>query len=344
MYVPRNHTKQLIPAVLVSAGLFLGALAFSARAQGRTDQDDEVIRTETDLTNLLFTATDKNRRFITTLRQEDIRVLEDGVPQKLFTFQRETDRPLAVALLIDVSISEERTLSQEKGAARTFVETIIRSSKDQAAVIPFTGNAFLEQGLTRDVLSIYRALERVEVAAPSYTGSGKPIRGLPTGPGTAAPREGSTAIWDAVALAASRILAPNIGKRRSAIILLTDGQNTSGHLTMSAAIDQAIEAETIVYAIGIGDWRFEGVDHGVLRTIAERTGGRAFFPKKNSDLTEAFEAIEQELRTQYLLAFSSTNKRRDGKFRQLQIEVSNPELLKEQLQLRYRPGYVAKPN
>src|SRR3984893_17546061 len=144
-------------------------------AQTQTDQDDDVIRTETDLTNLLFTATDKNRRFITTLRQEDIRVLEDGVRQNLFTFQRETDRPLAVALLIDVSVSEERTLSQEKAAARSFVETIIRSSKDQAAVIPFSGSAFLEQGLTRDVLSIYRALERVEVAAPTYTGSGPRI-------------------------------------------------------------------------------------------------------------------------------------------------------------------------
>jgi VWFA-related protein len=112
---------------------------------------------------------------------------------------------------------------------------------------------------------------------------------------------------------------------------------------MGSAIDQAIEAETIVYAIGIGDKRYEGVDEGVLRTIAERTGGRAFFPKKNIDLTAAFEAIEQELRSQYLLAYSSTNKKRDGKFRQLQIEISNPDLLKEQLKLRYRPGYVAKP-
>jgi len=302
-----------------------------------------VIRTETDLTNLLFTATDKNRRFITTLRQEDIRVLEDGVRQNLFTFQRETDRPLAVALLIDVSVSEERTLSQEKAAARSFVETIIRSSKDQAAVIPFSGSAFLEQGLTRDVLSIYRALERVEVAAPTYTGSGRPISGLPSGPGMKAEREGWTAIWDAIALTASRILAPGTGQRRRAIILLTDGWDTSSRLNMNAAIDQAIESETIIYAIGIGDKNYEGVDEGELRKVAERTGGRAFFPKKNVDLTAAFEAIQQELRSQYLLAYSSTNKKRDGKFRQLQLEISNPDLLKEQLKLRYRPGYVAKP-
>ncbi|HXM36221.1 MAG TPA: VWA domain-containing protein [Pyrinomonadaceae bacterium] len=330
-------------SIMFSCCLLACTSTIRVTAQARTDQDDDVIRTVTDLTNLLFTATDKNRRFVTTLRQEDIRVLEDGVPQTLFTFQRETDRPLAVALLIDVSLSEERTLSQEKAAARSFVETIIRSSKDQAAVIPFTASAFLEQGLTRDVLSIYRALERVEVAAPSYTGAGHPISGLPVGPGRAFPREGMTAIWDAITLSANRILAPSTGQRRRAIILLTDGWDTSSSVTMSTAINQAIESETIIYAIGIGDKRYEGVDESGLHAIAERTGGRAFFPKKNVDLTAAFEAIEQELRSQYLLAFSSTNKQRDGKFRQLQIVISNHDLLKEQLKLRYRPGYVAKP-
>ena len=94
-----------------------------------------MLRTETDLTNLLFTATDKNNRYITTLQQSDIRVLEDSVPQSIFTFQRETDRPLAIAFVIDVSISEERTLPDEKAAARSFIENVIRSEKDQAAII-----------------------------------------------------------------------------------------------------------------------------------------------------------------------------------------------------------------
>ena len=84
-------------------------------------------------------------------------------------------RPLSIAFLIDVSISEARTLPQEKAAARAFIEAIIESSKDQAAIIPFTGSAFLEQGLTRDVLGVYRALESVEVANPAYLGSGRAI-------------------------------------------------------------------------------------------------------------------------------------------------------------------------
>src|SRR5688572_31819330 len=91
--------------------LFFVYLCFAPLASGQTPvQSDEVIRVDTDVTNLLFTATDKQRRFLTTLRPEDVRVLEDGAPQQLFTFQRETDRPLALAFLIDVSASEARTL------------------------------------------------------------------------------------------------------------------------------------------------------------------------------------------------------------------------------------------
>ena len=193
-------------ARLLTLFLLIVCLLISGIAQTPVDQDD-VIRVDTDLTNLLFTAADKQNRFVTTLKEEDLRLTEDGVVQKILTFQRETDRPLSLAFLIDVSVSEERTLPLEKAAARSFIETVIQSSKDQAAIVPFTGSAFLEQGLTRDVLSIYRALERVEVAMPSYLGSGRAITGIASGPGMkATPAEGTTAIWDAVALTASEVM------------------------------------------------------------------------------------------------------------------------------------------
>jgi VWFA-related protein len=350
----------------LSLVLTCGAFAPGVSAQNPIDQDDEVVRVETDLTNLFFTATNKQKAFVTTLRQEDLRITEDGVPQKIVTFQRETDRPLSIAFLIDVSASEERTLPQEKAAARSFIESIIQSSKDQAAIIPFTGSAFLEQAPTRDVLSIYRALERVEVALPAYLGSGRPISGIPSGPGMkAVPPEGTTAIWDAIALTSSEVLLRNSDakatgpaqarvaardsnkgqaptQRRRAIILLTDGQDTTSRLTRSDAVNRALEAETVVYAIGIGDSKYEGVDHGALNAIANETGGRAFFPKKDADLKGAFAEIEQELRSQYLIAYSSTNKNRNGAYREMRIEVINPELQKEQLKLRHRPGYFAK--
>jgi VWFA-related protein len=306
------------------------------------DQDD-VIRTETDVTNLPLTITDKQRRFITTVRAEDLRVLEDGVPQTLFTFQRETDRPLAIAFLIDISRSQEFTLPDEKAAVRGFIEKVIQSRKDQIAIVPFTGLAYLEQEMTRDVLSVYRVLQRVEVAVPAYLGSGRPLTGIATGPGLLAPpEEGTTAIWDAVALTSNRVLAKVIGTRRRAIILLTDGRDTTSRLTKKDAVEQALAAETVVYVIGIGDSQFDGVNRGTLRELAERTGGRALFPTKAFDLNAAFAEIELELRTQYLLAYSSTNKKRDGGYRKITVEITNPELRKEKLDLRHRPGYFAK--
>lgn len=304
------------------------------------DQDD-VIRVETDVTNLPFTAMDQQRRFVTTLRAEDLRVLEDGVPQTLFTFQRETDRPLAIAFLIDVSFSQEATLPAEKAAVRTFVEKVIQSKRDQVALIPFTGLAYLEQPLTRDLLSVYRVLQTIEVAAPAYLGSGRPLTGIVTGPGLPAPPDpASTAIWDAVGLTSNNVLANAAGLRRRAIILLSDGINTAGRLTQKEAINRVLAAEGVVYAIGVGSER-DGLNRNALRDLAQRTGGRAFFPDKKFDLNAAFSEIERELRTQYLIAYSSTNKNRDGSYRKITIEITNPDLKKEKLEIRHRPGYYA---
>src|SRR5215472_91433 len=227
--------------------LLLLVAACAGHAQTPNSQDEDVIRVETDVTNLLFIATDKNNRYITTIEPNDVRVLEDGVPQKFITFERQTDRPLSVALLIDISASEERTLSDEKGAARTFIETILSSRKDEAAVIPFEDYAYLEQPLTSNVIAIYQALERVEVAFPSYLGSGRRLGGLPAGPGVPVPREGSTAIWDAITATSTQILGRTTDQKRRAIILLTDGQDTSSRLHLSEAIKRAVEADTVVY-------------------------------------------------------------------------------------------------
>jgi len=169
------------------------------------------------------------------------------------------------------------------------------------------------------------------------------LTGIPTGPRLpATPPEGSTAIWDAVALTANNVLTKSQGQRRRAIILLTDGIDTTSRLSLKDAVNSALAAETVVYSIGIGNSKLEGVYHDPLKDIAERTGGRAFFPDKKFDLNAAFAEIERELRTQYLIAYSSTNKNRDGAYRKIAIEITNPDLRKQNLRLRHRPGYFAK--
>jgi Ca-activated chloride channel family protein len=311
--------------------------------EGVEVQEDEVVRVETNLTNVLFTAADKQKRFITDLKKEDVQVLEDGRPQEIFTFARQVDLPLSLAILVDTSASEERTLPLEKDAAKAFVDTVLRPDKDEFAVVSFTGEATLEQGLTSSVARARRALDRVEFVPPSgYIGNGTVVAGTPPISGTNQGIAGSTAIWDAIWITSDEVLSKTSDKTRRAIILLTDGEDTSSQKPMKDAVDRAVKADAVIYAIGIGDEYFGGVNQGVLRKVSERTGGRAFFPRRDTELRAAFAEIQQELRSQYLIAYSPSNKARDGSFRRVQIELANPELRRQNLRLTYRQGYFAK--
>lgn len=312
--------------------------------KGESAGQDDVLKVDTDLTNLLFTAVDKNKHFITTLRQEDIRVLEDGKPQEIFTFQQETDRPLSLAILIDVSVSQRETLPDEKASAQIFVDTIFRSERDQVAIVSFTGDATVEQELTADARRVRRAIERVEIVLPpGYAGGGVGIPDPAASTTPVDPRMGTTAIWDAVWVTADELLSATSETKRRAIILLTDGVDTSSIKERSEAIDHAVKNDTVIYSIGIGDsLNYQGIEKDTLRKLSERTGGRAFFPEDEKELRTAFAQIQQELRSQYSVAYSSTNKRRDGAYRKVQIEIVNPELRKQKLRLTYRQGYFAK--
>jgi Ca-activated chloride channel family protein len=303
---------------------------------------DEVVRVETNLTTIFFTAADKNKRFISTLKKEDLRVLEDGQAQELFTFQQNIDLPLSAAILIDCSASEERTLPDEKAAARSFLEAVLRPGKDEAAIVSFTGEVTLEQGFTGSIERLRRAIDRVDFVPPAgYIGGGIVVGGTPPISDTNQALAGSTAIWDAVWATSNELLQDSADNARRAIILLTDGEDTISQVKMHDAIERAQKADALVYTIGIGDSYNFGVNEGALRKIAEQTGGRAYFPHSERELREAFAQIQRDLREQYLVAYSPLNKARDGSYRRIQIEITNPELRK-QLKLNYRPGYFAK--
>lgn len=304
---------------------------------------DEVIKVETNLTNIFFTAADKNKRFISDLKAEDIRVLEDGQPQDIFTFQRNIDLPLSLAILIDTSASEERTLPDEKEAARAFLESVLRPNRDEAAVLSFTGETTLEQGFSGNVERLRKAIDRVEFIPPSgYIGGGVVVNGTPPISGTNQSLAGSTAIWDAVWATSEELISTSAEHTRRAIILLTDGVDTSSRMKMHDAIERAQKADALIYAIGIGDRYTFNVNEGSLKKIAEQTGGRAYFPRHERDLHDAFAQIQRDLREQYLVAYSPNNKARDGSFRRIEIQLVNPALRKQNLKLNYRTGYFAK--
>ena len=308
-----------------------------------TLQSDEVVRVETNLTNVFFTAADKQKRFISNLKREDVRILEDGAPQEIFTFQPNSDLPLSLAILIDCSGSEERTLPEEKAAARSFLESVLRENKDEAAIVSFTGEVTLEQGLTGNVARLRRAIDQVAFVPPSgYIGGGVVVGGTPPISGTQQTLAGSTAIWDAIWATSNELLSDSAEHQRRAIILLTDGEDTISQVHMQDAISRALKADALIYAIGIGDRYQFGINEGALKRITEGTGGRAYFPRNERELRDAFAQIERDLREQYLIAYSSSNKTRDGSYRRVAIEIVNPELRKENLRLNYRPGYFAK--
>ena len=314
------------------------------RSREEVPQDsDEVVKVETNLTNIFFTAADKSKRFVSSLKAEDIRVLEDGQPQEIFTFQQNIELPLSLAILIDTSASEERTLPDEKEAARAFLESVLRANKDEAAVVSFTGETTLEQGFTGSVERLRRAIDRVEFIPPSgYVGGGVVVNGTPPISGTNQSLAGSTAIWDAIWATSDELMTSSAEHTRRAIILLTDGDDTSSRMKMHEAIERAQKADALIYAIGIGDRYSFNVDEGSLRKITEKTGGRAYFPRHAQDLREAFAQIQKDLREQYLVAYSPSNKARDGSYRKIEIQVVNPALRDQNLKLNYRAGYFAK--
>jgi Ca-activated chloride channel family protein len=298
--------------------------------------DEDVVRVDTDLASILLTAVDKDKRFITTLRKEDVRVLEDNAPQDVATFERETDLPLTLAILIDTSRSEERPLPDEKIAARTFIDSVIRPDKDKAAIISFTGEAVLQQTLTSDLGKLRAASERVTVELP---------KGDPTCEQNFSVEQDPrcwTGIWDAVWVTVNEVLSQTPEHTRRAIILLTDGDDTSSTTKKQEAIDFAVRNNVVIYAIGIGDPSEYKIDGKALRNISEKTGGHAFFPADKPELDAAFAQIQQELRSQYLLTYQPANRKRDGSYRQVKIEIVNTELRKQKLRLLYRQGYYAR--
>lgn len=359
--------KMMRKALIISiAILWLAVSAASLRAQGTSEKpspalpataaipppqpspvtlDDEVIMVETNLVAIPFSAMNKDRRYVTTLKQEDIRVFENDAPQEISVFQQETDLPLSLAILIDTSGSQGETLPDEKAAAHGFVDAIIRPGRDTAAIISFTGDATVEQDLTGDRAVLHKAISRVQLApSMSYREATEYLeaaaaKGLdPEEARRSLP--GSTAIWDAIWATANEIMSQTPERTRRAIILLSDGKEASSSpLKKDDAIEAALKANTVIYSIGIGGFE---IDEGALKRISERTGGRAFFPESEAELNAAFAQIQQELRSQYLITYTPQNKERDGSYRQLKIEIINRELRKEKLKLSYRKGYFAR--
>ena len=269
-----------------------------------------------DLVNVLFTVTDGNGRLVTNLNKESFLVDEDGKKQQITYFSKEVTLPLTLAILIDTSPSVEPILGVEKETAMEFLQTVLRK-EDLALVMNFDRSVSLLQDFTSDTRRLNKAIQSVSI------GSG-------------------TSVHDAVFLACDEKLKQETG--RKAIILISDGGDTTSKLKIKDGIESAQRADVIIYAISnriggffLGGYGGYGGDDGTLKKYAEATGGKAFFPSKPQDFKKAFDAIQDELRSQYSLAYSSSNPAKDGSYRVLRISLPNQKNLK----IRAKKGYYA---
>ena len=268
--------------------------------------------------NVVFTVTDKHGRYVNDLTKNDFSIIDDQKPAlEVRSFHRETDLPLQVGLLVDASNSVRDRFKFEQEAAIEFLNQTIRPRYDQAFIVGFDVTPEVTQDFTdnTDLLSVG-------------------VRGLRPG--------GGTAMYDALYFACRDKLlkAPQTGPLRRAIILLSDGDDNQSHVTREEAVEMAQRADVSIYAISTNI--NGGGSHGdkILERIADATGGRAFFPFQLREVSDAFSEIQNELRSQYALAYTPANLAPNGSYHSIEILAQNHKGLR----VRSRHGYYAPTN
>jgi Ca-activated chloride channel homolog len=272
------------------------------------------IKKRVDEVNLLFIATNKHGRFVRNLDQADFAILDDHKPpQSIVNFHSETDLPLELGLLIDTSGSVRARFDFEQESAISFLEQTVRPHFDKAFVMGFSSQSTLTQDFTDNVTLLRIGIDRLR-------------------------NGGGTALFDAVYRACRTKMMKEQDQKpaRRAIIVISDGEDNQSDVREAQAIEMAQRAEVIIYAISTDDSGLILRGDRVLEQLADATGGRAFFPYKMKDVKSSFAAIEDELRSQYVVSYRPADFEADGRYRPIEITA-----LKKDLQVRARKGYYA---
>jgi len=279
-----------------------------------------------NLVNLFATIRDKNKRIVGDMKQEDFKVFEDGGEQKIAFFSKEVTMPITLGLLIDTSGSEQNRLGAEQEAASRFLERVMKKG-DEAMVISFDLDVDLLADFTDDRAQIERAINKARIGA---------VSGGVVTPGTIPSNTGGTHFYDAVYLACNDKLVTEAG--RKALVIITDAQDEGSRLRLEEAIEAAQRTDTVVHVLLVHDpgysWRPD-----VAKKLSDETGGRTIEVSSEKRLTEAFDQISEELRSQYTLGYYPTNTAKDGRFRRVKVETANKDY-----RVLTRKGYYAPKN
>ena len=305
-YADIRRSARLLPV--------LAALMVCARAQ-----DDITFSTDVKVVNVLATVRDKQGKIIRDLEQADFSVLENGRPQTIRYFSRESDLPLTLGLLVDTSMSQQRVLDAERGASFRFLDQVLRESKDHVFLLQFDMAIMMRQALTSSHKELNDALGLVDT---------------PSRQDLQHQYGGGTLLYDAIIKASKDVMKAQSG--RKALIVLTDGVDTGSDATLADAIEAAQLADTLIYSILFSDATFYngpflggvGGPNGrsVLQRLSRETGGSFFEVSKKKSIEQIFAELEQELRTQYSLGYVSDAPVRVSEFRRIQVAVDKKGL------------------
>ena len=283
------------------------------------------IRVQVNLVNLFATVRDKHKAIVTGLKQDDFQVYEDGQLQEITNFSAESNLPITLGILMDTSGSEYYMLSGEKEAGSRFLGRVLRKG-DLAMIMTFDTDVDLLADFTDDRGMLDRAINRAQINAPS---GGMIAQGPLPSSGS-----GGTNFYDAVYLAAHDKLSSEAG--RKAIVVLTDAEDTGSKIQLGDAIEAAQRTDTVVHILLVAA---DGGDQSVARRLTDDTGGRMIIVRSERNLEQAFDQISEELRSQYTIGYTPTNKKHDGSYRKIRVEMKNKDY-----SVLTRRGYYAPTN
>jgi VWFA-related protein len=319
------RSTALILVFAVASAVALSALLLA--------QDDSTLKVEVSLVNILFNVRDKKSGLVGNLNKDDFKVFEDGKEQEVKFFNRETDLPLTIGLLIDVSASQTNLIDIEKNAAYQFFGSVLRK-QDLAFLISFGEESELLQDYTNSAKLLRAGLDGLHVSSG--------VGGFGPGPVPTISQPRGTVLYDAVYVASADQLKGQVG--RKVLVLITDGEDEGSKYKISQAIEAAQKADAIIYGFYYVDrpfymsrgMVFQGGSDSALRQMSEDTGGHVFHVDRKMTLQQAFDELQNEMRSQYAIGYTPSNPVKDGTFRKVEVKTNNHDW-----KVQARKGYYA---
>jgi len=321
------------PLLVFTVGAVL--LAQTPPQQQKLPDDLPTIKVDVDVVNVLASVRDKRNSLVPNLEQNDFTILEDGKPQPIKYFTRETDLPLTIGLLIDVSGSQANLIQIERDAAAQFFTQVLRK-KDEAFLLSFGEEAELLQDYTNSAKLLIAGMRDLRVSSG--------VGGFGPGPVPTAGQPRGTVLYDAVYLAASEKLKNEVG--RKVLVVITDGVDEGSRLPINEAVMAAQKADAVIYSIEYEDpgfynrgWGISmggGAGAGALHKLSDETGGHVYRVDRKNTLDVVFKELQDEMRSQYAIGYTPLNDNKDGSYRKLEIKLSNKDL-----KAQARKGYYA---